>query len=205
MTAVSISLTSVKMETHDDLEHFPDLPHLLGTDLYTELFDAQSISASEDQHSHTSCHDFEDLPFPLDLDADLLPSSYIELCQHSQLGDYNNPQTIHSLSVLQFGLHPDNFQSFQAMTCPLDTDAYHEPVFNCDCGEAFNNLEDIIAHRESDLKHKPWHGIWREQGQGVCLCGRSFDDEAALRRHFKLATASIKRQRRGVGGRYIQV
>lgn len=193
------------MEFRDDLEHFPDLPHLLGTDLYTELFDAHPYCVSEDQDSKTSCHDFKDLPFPLDLDADLLPPSYIELCQHSQLEDHSNPQTTHGLSVLQFGLHPNNFQSFQPMTCPLNTDAYPEPLFNCDCGEAFNNLEDVIAHRESDLKHKPWHGIWREQGLGVCLCGRSFDDDAALRRHFKLAFASIKRQRRGIGGRCIQV
>lgn len=193
------------METHDDVEDFPDLPHLLGTDLYTELFDAQSSYTSDDQESQTSRQDFEALPFPLDLDADLLPSSSVELCQHSQLEDHSNPKSFHGVSLLQFGLHHVNFQNFQAMTCPLNADAYPEPVFNCDCGEAFNNLEAIIAHRESDVKHKPWHGIWREQGQSVCLCGRSFDDEAALRRHFKLAFASIKRQRRGVGGRPIQV
>lgn len=196
------------METHDDFGHFLDLPHLLGTDLYTELFDAQSSCASGTEKSQAGCHDFEDLPFPLDLDANLLPSSYIEICQHSRLEDHNNninPQTIHGLSVLQFGLHPDIFQSFQAMTCPLNTDAYPEPVFNCDCGEAFNNLQDIIAHRESDLKHKPWHGVWKSQGRNVCLCGRSFDDEAALRRHFKLAFASIRRQRRDIAGRRVQV
>ncbi|KAJ4389084.1 hypothetical protein N0V93_006546 [Gnomoniopsis smithogilvyi] len=183
------------MESHDDVEMFPRLPHLLGISLYTELFSDQSICQSDNTKIRNQSQVSDDLPFPLDIDINILPSDYQHVCQQSQRkGDWN-PQTFHELSVLQFGLHRDNFQSFQAMTCPLNTDAYPEPVFNCDCGEEFDNLESMVSHRESDLQHKPWHGIWEGQDKGICLCGRPFNDEAALRRHIRLAKDSRRRQR----------
>ncbi|KAJ4425282.1 hypothetical protein N0V82_000092 [Gnomoniopsis sp. IMI 355080] len=183
------------MEHHDDLKIFPDLPRLLGADLYSELFDVQYKSKIEKKTPHDDAQSSDYLPFPADIAADILPSDYRHFCQQSQLKSHGNPHTFNGLSVLQFGLHPDNFQSFQAMTCPLNTDAYAEPVFNCDCGEGFDSLDSVIAHRESDSQHKPWHGAWKAQGQGVCLCGRVFSSSSALLRHIRLATISIRRKR----------
>lgn len=183
------------MELHDDLKNFPNLQHLLGTGLYTELFDDQASSVTDNEKPEDPSQISEDLPFPADTDTNILPSDYQYVCQQSQLKGHGNPQTFHGLSVLQFGLHPNNFQSFQAMACPLNIDAYPEPVFDCDCGEKFDNLGSMITHRENDIQHKPWHGIWKVQGQGVCLCGRCFTNEPALRRHIRMANASIRRQR----------
>lgn len=183
------------MEPHDGLQDFPELPHLLGTCLFKELFDDNSTCQPDKKETHNNFQRAGNPAPSLNTDANTYPSDRQHVGQPSQMQAHENPQTLKDLSLLQKGLLPgNNFHSLGAMTCPLNTDAYPEPVFNCDCGERFDNIDSMITHRETAPQHKPWHSVWNAPEQGICLCGRFFDSEFALHRHIRLASPSVRRR-----------
>lgn len=191
------------MERRDDLEILTDLPRLLGIDLYTELFHDQSVWQSDTQKLYKT----NNTRYPRNLHQ-LSPDSNIDYahdqvaCQpgymdsQDVLEDYHGLSLLHTSLGIGIGLElcPNDHQSFYTIPRPLDTDDHIGSVFNCDCGEAFNSLTSMIAHRETVPQHKPWHAVWEAQGDFVCLCGRPFNDEPAVRRHIKLANARTRRR-----------